>query len=221
MRNHSASFLMVAAASLLLCAAPAFAQNEAALREDLEGRRVRLKIDMPGTQEGIDLHVESRRPMNYPEYGDRLKRFGVSLHKGDTATITLIKVKKDLIEFQLDGGGFGTLMDNTDTSANLPFVQKSGREKELEQLVKEENDSRRRKKLQEELDDLRDRRDRENRRISAERARIEERKKERVAEERRNGGSRFNLRYEGSVPRNLRAQDIMDALSEYLTFVRR
>ncbi len=221
MRYLSASVLMVAAAAMLLCAAPAFAQNEAALREDLEGRRVRLKIDMPGSQEGVDLQVDARRPMNYPEYGDRLKRFGVALRKGDTATITLVKVKKDMIEFQLDGGGFGTLGDNTDTSANLPFVQKSNREKDLEKLVKDENDRARRRKLQEELDDLRDRRERENRRITAERARIEERKRERVMEQRLNGGSRFNLRWDRSVPRNITAEDIMDALSEYLTFVRR
>ena len=221
MRYLSASVLMVAAAAMLLCAAPAFAQNEAALREDLEGRRVRLKIDMPGSQEGVDLQVDARRPMNYPEYGDRLKRFGVALRKGDTATITLAKVKKDMIEFQLDGGGFGTLGDNTDTSANLPFVQKSNREKDLEKLVKDENDRARRRKLQEELDDLRDRRERENRRITAERARIEERKRERVMEQRLNGGSRFNLRWDRSVPRNITAEDIMDALSEYLTFVRR
>lgn len=206
---------------MLLCAAPAFAQNEASLREDLEGRRVRLKIDMPGSQEGVDLQVDSRRPMNYPEYGDRIKRFGVSLRKGETATVTLVKVKKDLIEFQLDGGGFGTFLDNTDTSANIPFVQKSNRERDLEKMVKEEDDRSRRRKLQEELDDLRNRRERENRRITAERERIEERKRERVAEARRDGGSRFNLRYNGSVPRNLRVEDIMDALSEYLTFVRR
>jgi len=221
MRSFSASIITVAAASMLLCAAPAFAQNEAALREDLEGRRVRLKIDMPGTQEGVDLQVDARRPMNYPEYGDRLKRFGVALRKGDTATITLVKVKKDLIEFQLDGGGFGTLTDNTDTSANIPFVQKSNREKDLEKLVKDENDRARRRKLQEELDDLRDRRERENRRITVERARIEERKRERVMEQRFNGGSRFNLRWDRAVPRNLTAEDIMDALSEYLSFVRR
>jgi len=221
MRTLSISVLAVATASLLALATPALAQNEAALREDLEGRRVRLKIDMPGSQEGVNLQLDSRRPMNYPEYGSRLKRYGAALRKGDTATVTLIKVNKDLIEFQLDGGGFGTFLDNTDTSANIPSVDKSKREKELERLVKDEEDSRRRARLNEELDDLRHRRERENRRIAVERARIEEAKRERVAEQRLNGGSRFNLRFDGAVPRNLTTEDIMDALSEHLTFLRR
>ena len=221
MRTLSISLMAVATASLLALATPALAQNEAALREDLEGRRVRLKIDMPGSQEGVDLQLDSRRPMNYPEYGSRLKRYGAALRKGDTATVTLIKVNKDLIEFQLDGGGFGTFLDNTDTSANIPSVDKSKREKELERLVKDEEDSRLRARLNEELDDLRHRRERENRRIAVERARIEEAKRERVAEQRLNGGSRFNLRFDGAVPRNLTTEDIMDALSEHLTFLRR
>jgi len=221
MRTLSISVLAVATASLLALATPALAQNEAALREDLEGRRVRLKIDMPGSQEGVDLQLDSRRPMNYPEYGSRLKRYGAALRRGDTATVTLIKVNKDLIEFQLDGGGFGTFLDNTDTSANISSVDKSKREKELERLVKDEEDSRLRARLHEELDDLRHRRERENRRIAVERARIEEAKRERVAEQRLNGGSRFNLRFDGAVPRNLTTEDIMDALSEHLTFLRR
>lgn len=217
----SRAILAAVTVSLLAVSTPAFAQNEAALREDLEGRRVRLKIDMPGTQEGVDVYVDSRRPLNYPEYGERLKRFGTALRKGDTATITLIKVKSDLIEFQLDGGGYGTLFDDTSTSANIPLVEKSKRERELEKLVKEEDDRRKREKLQDELNDLRDRRERENRRIMAERARVEERKKERLMENRLNGGSRFNIRFNGKVPRNITVDDIMDALSDYVTFVRR
>lgn len=209
------------AAALLLVATSAFAQNEDALRANLEGRRVRVKIDMPGTQEGIDVNVDSRRPIDYPVYGDRLKRYGVAIRKGDTATITRIKVKSDLIEFQLDGGGYGTLLDDTDTSANIPYVQKSRRENELEKLIKDETDSRRRARLKEELDDLRDERDRENRRIDVQRRRIEEEKKARLAERRLEGGSRFNLRFNGSVPRTFDADDVLDALSEYLTVVRK
>ena len=37
--------------------------------------------------------------------------------------VTLVKVKKDIIEFQLDGGGFGTFGDNTSTSSNIPLVE--------------------------------------------------------------------------------------------------
>jgi hypothetical protein len=89
---------------------------------------------------------------------------------------------------------------------------------ELERLVKEETDSRRRRRLQDELDDLRARRERENRRIDAEKARAEEYKKDRVAEQRVRGGSRFNLRYAGAVPAGIRPEEVMAALNDYVDF---
>ena len=67
-----------------------------------------LKIDMPGTQQGVDLRFNKDNPMNWKEYSNRLKSNGVAIHKGDTARITAFVVKDDRIEFQLDGGGFGT-----------------------------------------------------------------------------------------------------------------
>ena len=129
-----------------------------------------------------------------------------------------MKVKKDLIEFQLGGGGFGTFGDDTSTSANIPLLDKSSREKELEKRIKDEDDRDRRRRLERELDDLRDRRESENRRIMAERARIEEAKRERIADERLRGGSRFNLRYEDRVPAGMRPEDVMAALAEYVDF---
>ena len=72
--------------------------------------------------------------------------------------------------------------------------------------------------MQRELDDLRDRRDRENRRLDAQRAQAEEIKKERIAERRLTGGSRFNLRYEGKVPSGIRPEDVMAALADYVDF---
>jgi hypothetical protein len=132
--------------------------------------------------------------------------------------VTLVKVKKDLVEFQLSGGGYGTFGDDTSTSVHIPFVEKSSREKELERLVNDEKDDRRRWQLERELDDLRDRRERENRRIEVERVRASEIKTEQIAERRLHGGSRFNLRNWGVAPRNLRPEDVMAALEEYVDF---
>jgi hypothetical protein len=39
--------------------------------------------------------------------------------------ITTIVVKKDMIEFQLDGGGFGTFGDDTTTTVTAKPVEKS------------------------------------------------------------------------------------------------
>jgi hypothetical protein len=203
---------------LLALAAPAAAQNEAALKSYFEGRRVTVRLDMPGDADGVDVHADAKRAIDYDKYRDNLKRYGTAIRSGDTAVVTMVKVKKDLIEFQLGGGGFGTFGDDTSTSANLPLVEKSGRERDIEKRIKEEDDRDRRRRLERELDDLRDRRERENRRIMAERARIEERKRERIAEQRLSGGSRFNLRYDDRVPAGMRPEDLMAALAEYVDF---
>src|SRR5712692_9870776 len=110
-------------------AMPAAAQDEATLRSFFEGKRMALKIDMPGTSDGVDIRVDSSRPLDYGRYGDRLKEYGAAIRAGQSATVTLVKVKKDLIEFQLDGGGFGTFGDDTSTSVYIPHIDKSSREK--------------------------------------------------------------------------------------------
>ena len=97
-------------------AAPAFAQNEGALRTFFEGKRVTVKIDMPGTSDGIDVRADATRAIDYKRYGDRLKNYGTAIRAGESTVVTLVKVKKDLIEFQLGGGGFGTFGDDTSTS---------------------------------------------------------------------------------------------------------
>jgi hypothetical protein len=173
---------------------------------------------MPGDADGVDVHADARIALDYGKYKDKLKRYGTAIHSGDTVVVTLVKVKKDLIEFQLGGGGFGTFGDDTSTSANLPLIEKSSRERELEKRIKDEDDRDRRHRLEGELDDLRDHRERENRRIMAERARIEEAKRERIAAERLRGGSRFNIRYEDRVPAGMRPEDVVSALAEYVDF---
>jgi len=206
------------AALLLAIAGPAVAQDEQTLRTAFEGKRVTLRIDMPGTSDGVDVHGDAKRALDYKEYGDRLKRYGIAIRAGDSVTVTLIKIKKDLIEFQLAGGGFGTFGDDTSTSVSIPDAKKTAREKDLEDRIDDEHDRDRRRAMERELDDLRDRRNRENRRIAAERERQSEVKRIRVAEQRLHGGSRFNLRYDGRVPDGIRPQDVEAALAEFIDF---
>ncbi len=207
-----------AAAIVATVAMPAQAQDEAALRAFFEGKRVALKLDMPGTSDGVDVRADSGRPLDYQHYGDRLKSYGAAIRAGESATVTYIKVKKDLIEFHLDGGGFGTFGDDSSTSVYIPHVDKGSREKDLEKRIKDENDSDRRRRMEREREELRDDRERENRRIDAERVVAEERKKERIADLRLRGGSRFNLRYDSAVPRGIRPDEVMAALAEYVDF---
>lgn len=207
-----------AVATALGTSTPAAAQTEAALKSYFEGKRVTLRLDMPGSADGVDVHADASRAVDFKRYNNDLKRYGTAIRSGDSVPITLVKVKDDLIEFHLAGGGFGTFGDDTSTSASIPFVDKSQHEKDLEKRVKDEDDRDRRRRLQSELDEVRGRRERENRRIAAERERIEEIKKERIAERRLRGGSRFNLRYQDEVPPGLRPEDVMTALAEYVDF---
>src|SRR2546430_10171216 len=148
----------IAAALCVAGAAPAAAQNEAALRSFFEGKRVTVKIDMPGTSDGVDVQGDARQAIDYPRYRDSLKRYGTAIRSGDSITVTLVKVKKDLIEFQLGGGGYGTFGDDASTSVYIPDATKTEREKQLERQVRDEDDRARRRQLAAALDELEDRR---------------------------------------------------------------
>ena len=65
-----------------------------------EGKHVTVKIDMPGTQEGVDVHADTTRAIDAQEYGNRLRLRDGDPGTGDSAVVTLVKVKKDLIEFR-------------------------------------------------------------------------------------------------------------------------
>lgn len=203
--------------ALLCVAAPtaAFAQSEAALKSFFEGHRVTVKMDMPATSSGVDVYPHNDPRVNYKDYGERLKVAGISLRAGETSTITLIKVKKDLIEFQIGGGGFGN-----DSGYVAPdYVGKSNREKQLEKDVKNETDPARKRRLQDQLDDERRQREREERRNRALAASQQAANKVRIAQERLHAGSRFNLRYgKDKVPTDLRPDDIVEILSPYVDF---
>lgn len=192
--------------------------NYTYLKDVFEGRRVTVRIDMPATSDGVNVHVDSRRGLDVNEYRNNLRRYGVAIREGESVMVTLVKVKSDLIEFQLGGGGYGTFFDDTDTSANIPYIGKSDRERSLERQVRDETDRNRRRQLERELEVLRDRRERENHRIRIERERISEYKEERLAFRRLQAGSRFNIRFRDRVPYDLRPEDIMDALAEYVDF---
>jgi len=217
----TARLIVIAAAVVPLAsgfATQAAAQDENALKAYFEGRHIVLQLDLPGSADGVDVQLDPARGIDYKKYRENLKRYGVAIGSGDTSTVTLIKLKKDLIEFQMGGGGFGTFGDDTSTSSNVHLFEKSEREKTLEERIKDEKDRDRQRALQRDLDDLRDRRERENRILRAESERIEESKRERIAEQRLHSGSRFNLRWSGKVPSTLRPEDVAAALAEYVDF---
>jgi len=205
--------------ALLLLPLRAEAQSEAALKDYFEGKSVTLKLAMPGTEAGVDIYPADPKPLDYPRYADRLKDNGTAIRAGQQARVTKVRVKGSHIEFQLDGGGYGTMGDDTSPDVSVPSTGKSKRERNLEGELKRETDPDRRREIKEELDDLRKDREREDARNRAEVADASEQKKENIRQRRLEGGSRFNLRYRDALPASaLTPEGLKGALAEYVSF---
>jgi hypothetical protein len=203
----------------LVGALPLAAQSEPALREYFEGKTVTVKQAMPGTEEGVDIYPGTDKPLDYPKYAGRLKKYGTALKSGESALVTKVKVKSKHVEFQLDGGGYGTMGDETSTNINTEATPKTRREKNLEAEVKRETDPVKQRAMREELDDLKREREREDTRNRSVVAEAEEHRKENVRQRRLEGGSRFNIRYQDQVPsRALTPDAVMSALARYVDF---
>ena len=207
-------------AALALVSASAVGQGgAAAIQSYFTGKQVIVKIDMPGSQKGIDLRFNKPTPMDWKEYGSRVKQFGVAIHQGDVARVTAVVVKNDMIEFQLDGGGFGTFGDDTNTTVTAKPVEKSDYEKSLEKQIADTDDPDKKKQLQRDLDRERARRERQDAVNQQQAQYASQVKAQTVAQNRAAGGSRFNLRWSGSIPADqLTPEAVMQRLSEYIDF---
>jgi hypothetical protein len=221
MLRHACNIVIIFLSAVTLAVLPASGQagGQSALQNYFVGRQVKLQIDMPGTQQGVDLRLDRDDPMDWKSYSSRLKQFGPAIRSGDRSTITTIVVKKNLIEFQLDGGGFGTFWDDSSTNVTPYHVDKSSYEKQLENDIRNTSDPQRKRDLQRELDRVRYRREREQ--AADDRAAMiaSQLKAQQVADKRTRGGSRFNLRWPGSIPPDQLTPDaMMKVLQDYIDF---
>ena len=80
-------------------------QDERTLKRAFEGTMVTVRMDMPGTEDGVDVYPGTGTPLDYARYAQWLKTYGVAIRTGESVMVTKMKVKDDLIEFQLGGGG--------------------------------------------------------------------------------------------------------------------
>ncbi len=211
--------LWLAPALTLIVALPLAAQSEAALKEHFEGRTVTVKQPMPGTEDGVDIYSGTPRPLDYSKYARRLKDHGTAIRAGESAIVTKVRVKSKHIEFQLDGGGYGTMGDETSSNVSTAATPKTRREKSLAAELKRETDPGKRRAMHEELDDLKREREREDARNRAAVAEAEEHRKQNIRARRLEGGSRFNIRYRDQLPEDaLSPASVMAALSAYVDF---
>ena len=84
---------------LALSARPAVAQTEAGLRAYFEGKSIKVNMEMPGSDDGVDVYPVKSQPIDFRQHAARLKQFGTSIKRGDHVLITKVKLKDDLIEF--------------------------------------------------------------------------------------------------------------------------
>jgi hypothetical protein len=196
------------------------AQNEAALRRAFEGQSVVVRIDMPGTSSGVNVYPNQDMPIDFPDVAEKLKKYGTALRTGDPVMITKIKVKDDLIEFQLGGGGYGTFGDDMGNSGGGGGeVGETNAEKALRDSIGRTTSVGQKRRMQRDLDEMREQRERENNRARSDAAQAEEVREANLRGRRVEGGSRFNVRYRSGVPREALTPDGLRAvLSRYVDF---
>jgi len=190
--------LLVAASLVGLVASSAPAQDENVLKNAFMGRKVAIRVDLPASHKGVDLHFDREIPFDLKQNSDRIREHDAALVAGDVIPVTYIKVKGDLIEFHLGGGGFNWFTEtSTRTASSTP---KSNRESDLEKEAKNETDRDRKRRLEREIDDLRRERDRRDERERREVADYNLQAHDRDMEKALRSGSRFNLRFKKRVP---------------------
>jgi hypothetical protein len=201
--------------------ASALAQDQPAysLKRFFEGKKIIVKVDMPATNEGVDVYPEREFALNFDDYGKRLKRFGTAVKSGNEVIVTKVHAKDKRIEFQLGGGGYGTMGDDTSNTVPVPYTSKSNREERLERDIKRETDPKKKREMQDELSDLRGDREREQRNLQMMAAEANETRRQALEAKRLQGGSRFNLRYDRALTaQDLEPESVMKVLAEYVDF---
>jgi len=210
----------MSAGALMALAAPLLAQNEAVLRQAFEGKVVAVKIDMPATQQGVDVYPLDQIPIDFREVAQRLKDNSTSLRIGQQVMVTKVVVKKNShIEFQLGGGGYGTFGDNTSTDVSVVNQSETKAEKALRDSIKHAPGPTKRKQFEKELASLREERERENSRAEAEAKQAQSVIEANLRAKRAESGSRFNVRYRNGIPGDaLTPEGLMRALAQYVDF---
>jgi hypothetical protein len=206
--------------ALVALAAPLQAQNEAVLRQAFEGKVVAVKIDMPATQQGVDVYPLDQIPIDFREVAQRLKDNSTALKIGQQVMVTKVVVKKNShIEFQLGGGGYGTLGDNTSTDVSVVNQSETKAEKALRDSIKHAPGPTKRKQFEKELASLREERERENARAAAEAKQAQSVMEANLRGKRAESGSRFNVRYRNGIPADALTPDgLIRALAQYVDF---
>lgn len=213
---------LAAAISLAtVCAGPLAAQDEGALRAAFEGKLVSVRIGMPATARGVDVFPLQQPPVDWRDVANRTKEFGTALKIGDQVMVTKIVVKKNShIEFQLGGGGWGTLFDSPGTSNVSPTTQPESKlERALRDSIKVAPGGPTKRRLEKDLSDARSQRERANDVARAEAEQANAAREANLRAKRVESGSRFNVRFKNGIPpEQLTPDGLRAALAEFVDF---
>ncbi|MBY0376094.1 MAG: hypothetical protein K2Q23_19005 [Bryobacteraceae bacterium] len=200
----------------LVFTAALFLQDEASLKRYFESKPVRVKIDMPGNEDGVDLFPQREPVLDANRYSARRVRHQIALRQGDEAVVTLIRVKGKNIEFHLNGGGYS----GASVAPRLPSVTKSRYERDLENDLKNATDSRERSRIQSALSRERSRRYADERERDRRQRELEIQMRPEFERREREGGSRFNLWFkDGYLKESVPTPDhLMKLLADYVDF---
>jgi hypothetical protein len=211
----------VVAASFFLIVATAGAADDAeqALRHFFEGRYVTVLIDMPASQAGVDVYPEREYPLDYGKASSRIGHSGVSVRPGQRIVVTKVRVKDDLIELHLGGGGWSDFK-NGSGSVPVRTTPRTSRERELERRLEHETDPAERRHLRRELDHLRREREYRDEQNRATAEMVNAQRREMDRQRALDMGSRFNIRFDKTdVPEAfLTPEGVVRALQQYVDF---
>ncbi len=94
------------------------------LEDLLLNRRLIAKVTFPASARGIDLTLDGN--WDPKDTSRRIKGTGIGIDIDQPGTVNQVKLKEDLLEIQLNGGGFGSFMDHLGDTRREQQARKSG-----------------------------------------------------------------------------------------------
>lgn len=118
----------------------------AAQPESWTGRQVRVLIDLPADDSGIDVPGDSTTAT------ERVKKYGAGLRRGQSAAITLVRRNGAHVEIHLNGGGFTNREWLLLPSYDSALWGTSEKERRIRDSISGTRDKDRRRRLESEYD---------------------------------------------------------------------
>ena len=214
---RKSSYLIVVAMALCVSTVIAQDEGEKIIKKALEGRQILVKMDLPAVETGVPMILDDTN-ISFDEvnYKKLLKEYGVGTAKGTRARITGVRVSKQGIEIDLDGGGMATrdwFVGNVKLVPPEP-LGRSDREVELEHQIAVEANPNNLVFLKSELDFEQQSRITQDHRNMESFQRVANFRSKYIEENRKNWGSKLIVVIRTRKP-NVMMRDMVKSLAQY------